>query len=275
MGTNDYCYLHNNNPEILKDFPTIKQDKSFTTFDNWNLVSRYPISYYNQVILESAPNNNNIYINTWVGQQGWMTKSGMNRNRDDRYCSLYSHYELYQDIFSTLGLPIEPIEYYLPEIDFNFIEKDNINNFFSKNKFDLSVLIVNNDPDTIRIQMNMEGIVDMLSNKYPNILFILTKKANVIRQNVAYTNDIIGLACDLNEISYLSKFCDIIVGRPSGPYTFSIIKDNFVKEKCLITISSNKYDQFYFESNADIFLLTEHTSNGLINVLENKIKERL
>jgi hypothetical protein len=32
--------------------------------------------------------------------------------------------------------------------------------------------------------------------------------------------------CDLNEISYLSTFCNMIIGRGSGPQTFSITKRN-------------------------------------------------
>ena len=269
IGNNNYCYLHNNNPEILKDFLTLKHDNSFYQFDNWQLVSKYPISYYEQIIY----NNDDLYINTWVGQQEWMTRKGIDRNRDNRYCSLYSHYELYEDIFYKLAIPIEKIDYYLPVIDFNLIEKDNIDNFMSKNYFKLKILIVNNFPLTMRIQIDMNYVADYLSDKYPNILFILTKKTEITKDNIAYTNDIIKLDCDLNEISYLSTFCDIIVGRPSGPFTFCVIKDNFIKNKTFITISDNTYDRFYFESDADMLLLTEHTPNALISMLENKIKE--
>ena len=31
---------------------------------------------------------------------------------------------------------------------------------------------------------------------------------------------------DLNEISYLSLFCDTIIGRASGPYVFTQVKEN-------------------------------------------------
>jgi hypothetical protein len=271
LGNNDYCYLHNCNPKILKDFPNLKQDNAFTSFDNWQLVTNYPISYFHQIL----QNNSNLYINTWVGQQNWITKKGINRNRDMRYCSLYSHYELYEDIFNTLNIPIEPIEYYIPEIDFNYVEKENINNFFSQKNYKLKVLIVNDEPRTIRIQMDMVGIANILSIKFPNVLFILTKKSYIVRDNIAYCNEIIKLDCDLNEISYLSKFCNMIVGRPSGPYTFCMVKDNFVKDKTLVTISNNIYDEFYFESEAELKLLTDHSSEALLHMLENKLNELL
>lgn len=268
---NDYCYLHNNNPQVLKDIVNLKYDKAFNSFIHWNLISNYPIKYFDQIIRK----NEDLYINTWIGQQGWMTKKGVNRNRDDRYCSLYSHYELYQDIFDTLSIPIEGIEYYLPEIDYNYIEKDNIDKFFLENKFDYKILISNNEPLTVRIKMDMNSVVDKLSFKYPNILFVLTMKSDIDRKNVAYTNDIIKLDSDLNEISYLSTYCDIIVGRPSGPYCFCMIKDNFVKNKCFLTISNNIYDKFYFDSDADMLFLSEHTTDGLINMIDKKIKELL
>ena len=268
LGNNDYCYLHNNNPSILKDFPDLKHDNSFISFDNWDLVSKYPISYFGQII----KNDDNLFINTWIGQQGWITKNGSNRNRDDRYCSLYSHYELYEDIFYTLSIPIEKIDFYLPKIDFNYIEKNNIDNFIYESKFKYKILLVNNFPRTIRIEIDMNNVADILSIKYPEILFILTEKAYLNRENIAYTSDIIKLQSDLNEISYLSKFCDIIVGRPSGPYSFCIIEDNFIKNKTFITISHNIYDEFYFESEAKMLLLKDHTPSSLISMIENELK---
>jgi aspartate/methionine/tyrosine aminotransferase len=54
-----------------------------------------------------------------------------------------------------------------------------------------------------------------------------------------------------------------------------MIKDNFIKNKQFITISDNIYDNFYFESDAILTLLTNHTSDGLIDVLEQKIKKLL
>ena len=271
LGKNDYCYLHNNKPEILKDIQNLKHDNAWNSFSNWNLISDYPINYISRIIKK----DNDVYINTWVGQQKWITKKNINRNRDNRYCSLYSLYEMYEDIYEELSIPIEKIDFYIPDIDFEYIEKNNIDNFMLNNKYDYKILIVNNEPRTVRIKMDMELIVNELSDKYKNILFILTNKIELSKENVAYTNDIIKLNSDLNEIGYLSKYCDIIVGRPSGPYCFCMNKDTMIKNKTFLTISNNKYDCFYFESDVDMLFLDEHTSESLINMLENKIKELL
>ena len=268
LGKNDYYYLHNNNPQLLKDFPSLKHDKSFSTFDDWKLVSKYPISYKEQII----KSDDDLFINTWVGQRSWITNKGLNRNRDNRYCSLYSHYELYEDIFDTLSIPIEKINFYLPKIDFDYIEKENIDKFISKSKFKSKVLLVNNFPRTIRIDIDIAQSVNVLSSKFPDVLFILTEKTPLNKENIEYTENIIKLDFDLNEISYLSKFCDIIVGRPSGPYVFCMINDNFVKDKTFITISHNIYDKFYFETESDTLLLTNHSVDSLIDIIEKKIK---
>lgn len=270
LGNSEYYYLHNNKPEILKDIQNLKHDNAWNSFDNWVLISKYPISYVNRIIR----NNSDLYINTWVGQENWITTKGVNRNRNMRYCSLYSLHEMYEDIYNELSIPINDINHYIPYIDFNYIEKYNIDRFMSNNKkFEHKVLIVNNEPRTVRIQMEMELIVNKLSEKYKNILFILTNKTSIRKENVAYTNDIIQLSSDLNEIGYLSKYCDIIVGRPSGPYCFCMNKDTFVENKTFLTISDNKYDCFYFESGAEMLFLSEHTTEALTNMLENKIKE--
>lgn len=268
LGNNEYCYLHNNNKDIVKDIKNLKHSKSFISFDNWRLISDYPITYVNRIIR----NNNDLYINTWVGQEKWITKKRVNRNRNNRYCSLYSLYEMYEDIYDELYIKLEDISYYVPEIDFKYIEKENIDNFISNTKYDFKVLLSNNFPRTMRIELDFDKVVNYLSDKYENVLFILTNATNIKKDNVVYTNDIIKMDFDLNEIAYLAKFCDIIVGRPSGPYCFSMHKETFIKNKTFITISDNIYDKFYFEVDSNMLLLTEHNAEALIDMIEKNIK---
>jgi hypothetical protein len=260
ISSNNYYYLHNNNSEILKDIPDLKYDKSFISFDNWNLITKYPIHFNNMI----THINNDLYINTWVGQSNFITSNNLNRNRNNRYCSLYSHYELYEDIFNKLNIKIEDIEYYIPEIDYNYIQKKEIDDFVSnKNKI---VFVSNNIPQTVRIELDINNVVYRLSNEFNNVTFVLTNILNdkIIKDNVYYVSDIIKLKFDLNEISYLSKFCDILVGKPSGPYCFSFIKENLKdKNKNFLTISNNIYDMFYFESKSNMIFIENHTEEYL------------
>lgn len=279
MGQLDYTYLHNNNPKIIKDIQNLKHDKAFNSFVNWRLISNYPINYRSQIthsasFLKSAVGSEQyeerMFINTWVGQQDWITKSGLNRNRDNRYCSLYSHYELYQDIFDTLNIKIENIDYYLPIIDFNLIEKNEIDEFIKNNKFDKILLFCNNKPLTLRIELDLVEVVDILSEKNKDVLFVLSNKEGRIinKENIKYFSDIVNIQPDFNELAYFSTFCNIIIGKPSGPYTFTLIKDNFLSEKIFITISDNIYDGFYLDGKSEMILLKEHTINSLLQKIQ-------
>ncbi len=62
--------------------------------------------------------------------------------------------------------------------------------------------------------------------KYNNLnVFPVERDISNQLNNVLLASDIIGCYNNLNEISYLSKFCNIIIGKCSGPYTYSQTKD--------------------------------------------------
>jgi len=262
LGDNDYCYLHNCDPSILKDIKKLKHNNSFISFDNWNLISDYPIKHNSQIIRT----DDNFFINTWVGQKDM---SYIHTDKDIS-CSLYAHYNLYKDIYNELSIPIEDIEYYIPEIDFNNINKSSIDKFISNNKYEKIILIANNIPRTVRMDLDLNLLADKLSIDYPNVLIALTNKTELKRSNVLFIGDLISEP-NLNEISYFSKFCNIIVGFPSGPYVFTMIKDNlFEINKTFITISDNIYDSYYFESKSEMLHLIDHNMDNLYEILKNK-----
>jgi hypothetical protein len=73
----------------------------------------------------------------------------------------------------------------------------------------------------------MAPIIISLATKYPTHTFICTHRINTSCNNIKFTEDIIKVeGCDLNEIGYLSTFCDIIIGRNSGPFCFSTNTEN-------------------------------------------------
>jgi hypothetical protein len=74
---------------------------------------------------------------------------------------------------------------------------------------------------------DMSPIIEIIAENNPNKTFIATHPFDCSLDNVVFTSDIIkSNQCDLNEISYLSTFCDIIVGRNSGPFCFASTKNN-------------------------------------------------
>ena len=51
---------------------------------------------------------------------------------------------------------------------------------------------------------------------------------------------------DLNEISYLSTFCDVIIGKESGPFAFCTIKDNLMNENKTFINFCDRNDWVWF-----------------------------
>lgn len=213
--------------------------------------------------------DNVVFINTWIGQE--------NRKYVTVGISLYSSMLMFKKIYSKLKIKLESIENYVPTIDFsklNYLYVKNINNFIENNKKKI-VLISNGSVHSCQSQnFNFEPIITYLANKNKNVIFICTWK-NCISdlQNMLFTCDIIGKPInDLNEISYLSLFCDIIVGRASGPYCFTQIKENINnKNKTFISFSNNQNDGIWFQSKAKNVWSNNYNIDNIINIINKEI----
>lgn len=175
-----------------------------------------------------------VYINTWIGKYFNKLKPRCGE------CNLLSLYELmyceiYEFINNTfnLNLKLKDVINYFPSIDYSYFNTDKVNKFIKKNQ-SKKILLCNGPALSGQCEYNgdMSEIIINLANKYKHICFIITQNINCNLENVKCTSDIIqSNGCDLNEISHLSTFCDIIVGRSSGPFTFSNVKENIFDNK--------------------------------------------
>lgn len=253
ITANEYYYEHNYDNNILKDITNLNISK----------ITNLSSNIKDQVILD----NNNGYINTWIGQNNFIY---LKHN-----CSLYSNYDMYKDIYSKLNINIENIEYYIPSIDFNHIEKSNIDLFINNNKEKIKIFISNGDVlsgQSLNFDFNL--LINYLSDLYTDVIFILTDSKNrIIKGNVFYTDDIIQMSSDLNEISYLSKNCDIIIGRASGPFCFTHIQENLLdSNKVYIGISNTENESNWFKSGVCKQLWTNNYDiNNILNIINNEI----
>ena len=237
----EHYYIHNNDFSILKDFD-IKQIKIDTPGDNSSVTYK----------------ENDIFINTWIGQ---------NNAKYLKYgCSMKSFYLLYSEIFEKLNINIEKINFYTPTVDFNLIDKFSIDKFVMPQK---SLLVCNNvvlsgqSPN-----FDFDLIIDYLSNIFNDFLFIMTNDTKLSKLNVISADSIIGNKINnLLEISYLSTKCDIIMGRPSGPYIFTLIKDNIINSNKIfigfsycegdtIVIQETKSKSYWFNNFNEEFIKT-------------------
>lgn len=176
-----------------------------------------------------------VYINTWIGKYASEVTPGYCE------CTLDTLYSLvYPQIFEFLSknfdtnLKLKKINEYLGcEIDYNIFNIDSVNEFIKKEK--RKKVLFCNGP-SLSGQCSYDGdlreIIQKVSKEYPDVYFITTHDIQLCEENVKYTGDIIGNESeDLYEISYLSKFCDLIIGRYSGPFIWTnAVRENIFDE---------------------------------------------
>jgi hypothetical protein len=216
-----------------------------------------------------------VLVNTWIG--AYFTKESS--------CTLNFSYNMYKDIYSNLNILYEnnlilnsnPIEYF-PSINFDKVNVNSINDYL-KEDFNKKVLICNGPAlsnQSLRYNGNMQNIILDLASTYKDITFICTENSfNCSLKNVLFTDDLTKRTdCDLNEISYLSKFCDVVVGRSSGPFSFSLTKDNMLNlNKTFICFGDKITDCFQYGTSTNSKFIFEQFSSeeNLLSIIKNTI----
>tara|TARA_Y100001938_G_C8098038_1_gene439474 strand:- start:3726 stop:4664 length:939 start_codon:yes stop_codon:yes gene_type:complete len=220
MLDGEFYETHRNDPCLLADIEGINH-LPFQMFSNSQVP--YNVPHY-------LDNNRNLYINTWAGQDH------CRKDPSEKRCTFPSITDNYNMILEDLGvgkLDSNVVDIF-PSIDYNKINTHNIDTHFVGTDR-RHVLICNGD--TLSGQcpnFDFNPIIDRLAENHRSIDFVLTNHSDnrVERENVFYSEDIIGDVghSDLNEISYLSTFCGLMVGRISGPHTFSFVRENYINE---------------------------------------------
>ena len=168
---------------------------------------------------------------------------------------------------------LKSIEYYVPSIDFNLYEISNVEKYF-KNTNKQHVLYCNNIPLSGHCGLfDMDSILEKLITIFPDINFIVSNKfKNIEAKNVIFAEDIIGPVQENNlyEISYLSTFCTSIIGRSSGPYSFSITKDT-IKSKKFICMCNSWTDCWYLPDTTNIAWTDNRDDNYLVDFIKKEL----
>jgi len=220
-----------------------------------------------------------LYINTWVGCNWdvFCKHGGINMH------TLYEQWEgIVGTINETFGTDIklrEEKESYLPKIDSKLLTTDKIEDYLlTADESVRKVLICNNTPMSNQsFKSNMKEHILPFAEMYPDTHFICTNKFDTEGQNnIKFTDDIVGPVQDgdLQEISYLSRNCDIIIGKNSGPFVFCETYDNYMDD-------TKKFISFNTK-HPDYEDVQETMSNGLklkcgykaIPILSNDLTEK-
>ena len=248
-------FYHNLTPPLFQDMEDVEEIQGipleFQTHDHF---------------LDSLKYN---AVNTWLGQ-GSMRYT----NRVNAGCSFENHMELTKDICQTLDIPVNEIEEYLPSINFNNLPKyETINSQMVeiKKKYRKIVLISNGDVHSMQSSnFDFYPIVTQLSHEFPDVLFICTKSVDCVNENMINVDSITQILPDLLYISQISTFCDVIIGRASGPYCFAQIKQNLLdSNKTFIAFSYNSNEgRFYSNIKAKFLKIVVNKS---ISIYKNRI----
>ena len=192
-------------------------------------------------------------INTWVGVPeygGAIARDGI---------TFETHLEIYRRFFSetfSFNIPTDP-NIFLPRINYPCFEIEKIqkvsNDLKKKN-----ILIDNCSPKSGQSHhFDFGPVINKLATTYPEInFFVLNTVADIKREsNIFFVGEIFDGATNLNEFSYLSLFCDIIIGRTSGPWMHTIVAENIQDEKktficfCKTEIESSYINKSYLKAN--------------------------
>jgi len=225
----DITYYHNLNPPLLIDLDFVEEIRGIPGNLDCNQ------NYVDQGV-----------VNTWIGQNHMSYI-----HKIDNGFSFKNYMVLTEEILSKLDVPFKSVNDMLPYVDFEKLNNTNKIKLLIQEltkKYKKLILISNGNVESCQsINFDFTPIISHLSSNNPDVLFILTEKNNIIKDNVIFTCDITNVKPDLLEISFISTFCDLIVGRSSGPYTYSLNKENLLNEnKTFISFNHNEIESSLF-----------------------------
>lgn len=230
-----------------------------------------------------------LYINTWVACKWDIFCKHGGINMLTFYETWAGILETVNSVFNTEIKLYEDKREYLPRIDYNILNTASIDNFIEKEAKDKKrVLICNNVPQSSQsFASTMREFIVPLAKDNPDIIFICTNEIPTEgNDNIYFTKNIINdtSGCDLQEVSYLSKFCDVIVGKNSGPYVFCETYDNLMDEnKKFISFNTKhrEYSEVKESMSWGLDLKCQYTAVPILNIQSlteednNNIRETL
>lgn len=214
--------------------------------------------------------DDHLFVNTWVGAYQ-ANRAGPPTFFTDGINLLMLHKiwnYIYQQISNWLGREIQvnpDPAHYIPVINYSSFDVSNIDQFWQNNPKP-GILFSNGAAMSGQsFQERLGEMVTQLADELPAYNFICTARFPSNRSNIIFTEDIIsptdpqpgrgywndGLpSCDLNEISYLSRKCSVIVGKNSGPFIYCLTQENLADtSKTFISFNIQPTDNLTYGIN--------------------------
>lgn len=268
-SVDNYYYIHRMSPRLLVDIPEITAhglDVPVNITRKWTSLNQELLTQQIDDIL---------FINLWVGRnyRTYLSNHGE--------CTIEANYAGCKDTCETLGISknIGPISNFIPSYNYEPFHTDDIDTFMDGNVDKIKVLISNGEFLSGQAKnFEMASIINKLCKEYPNVIFFASNGEDGIDTtlpNFYYTSDVIKLNCsDLVENSYLSTYCDLIVGRASGAYCFACTKENWESDKTVICFSKRESEGMWAENSTGIWSDTADTDEAF-NIIIKELNKRI
>lgn len=223
----NFVYTHPHSRDVLADIPKLEFDSQ-------------AILELNDAHVNLNEINGDIYINTWYGQQKWKYMNRYGLTMDCLYMALN---DSCQNLWGfSLSESTEDFSVFFPTIDYSKYQIAHIKNWLPSHPE--KKVFVSNGLAMSGQATNFEMtpiIVELAQNHSDKIFILSNKESNMpLPSNVIYSSDIINKqSFDLNENSFLSTHCDVIIGRSSGASTFAMTQENLFQKKKKILLFTN------------------------------------
>jgi len=204
----DFYYAHNNHESITQDLPCRKL-----------VIDDIPkeVSFWFPIAKNAV--DNTVYVNTWIGC--WMGSPFMDHGDHANFMTVY---HAWVELYKALELdPPNDFYEFLPQIDLDHFNLKSATKWLDEHEDKPFVLVCNGKQQSEQSDMgDMKNILNVISDDYPDYNFLICDRLDIEKKNVFYTDDIFGSPVgNLPHISYMSNFSKMIVGKNSGPFSFS------------------------------------------------------
>jgi hypothetical protein len=234
---------------------------------------------YDESIRKSIPENN-LYINTWPGVYYGHFFPNHHYPNMRELIVIWNHIsDLILKYTGKKYVYDKQLVEYFPSVDESKFDSSKVYNFVSSNQykqFEKHVLMANGNSLSGQSKLpSMNHALVMLAKQNPDVAFIATSKFDRTMNNIFFTDDIFQTDFDLPLISILSSYCNVIVGKNSGPYTYANTKKNVSDPtKTFVSFSNHARDNLLYQSGCNCTFIHADTDdeNRVIEIVRDIIK---
>ncbi len=211
-------------------------------------------------------------INTWMGQE-----NGRYIKSEEYGISFEKYLPIINNILNFYGIENKDLTYFLPQV--NYLKIKNYENLTFeikklKTKFDKIILINSGEVHSGQSgNFSFNQVIQQLSSEFSNYIFLVTSDDIILKNNIINTYHMTNCNPDLLQISYISTFCDLIVGRSSGPYTFSLVKENLMNKNKIFISFNRTYSECNFFGKVDCKFVcsNDYSYKNILETIKNNI----